>query len=150
MSAAPVYASSVASAPITQLDAPVKVPTQSNSSLSPDSTSPPGSFWNLINNPYSGQFSDVRTGIYTNYYFSPSSSGDLYLDQTVSGTTGQDFVVELLDQTNGGAIAYSNVIMDNSSTTVTWPNLNKSHHYEVWWAPVNSNDPILGAFEVYQ
>ena len=143
-------ASSATSVPFTQLNTPVQAPSRNNLSISPESTSPPTSWWDLSNSPYYGSFSDVRTGIYTNYYFTPSSSGALYLNQSVSGTSGQDFVVELVDYTEGGAEVYYTIVPDNSSTNVTWTNLNPSHYYEVWWAPENSNDAIAGNFVVSQ
>jgi hypothetical protein len=128
----------------------VQAPSQNKSSIGPDSTTPPTQWWDLNEGPYYGSFSDVRTGIYTNYYFTPPASGTLYLDQTVSGTSGQDFIVELLDYTLGGSAVYQNVVADNSTTNITWPNLNTAHHYEVWWSPVDSNYPIAGNFEVHE
>ncbi|GMA51262.1 hypothetical protein GCM10025857_26190 [Alicyclobacillus contaminans] len=139
------YAASAPSAPISSLNTPVPVHSQTNvSGMNPNATTPPTQWWNLNASP------GVRTGIYTNYFFTPPSSGTLYLNQTVNGTAGQEFVVELLDYTEGGAIVYSNVVADNTSTTITWPYLNTAHHYEVWWAPENSNYPISGSFEVYE
>jgi hypothetical protein len=41
-------------------------------------TSPPSSYWNLVND-YNGSAS-WDTNIYTNYYFSPNSSGELFVD----------------------------------------------------------------------
>ena len=44
----------------------------------------PTKYWNLTNNPYTGNLIEVRANqLYTNYYFAPNSNVVMYLDYNI-------------------------------------------------------------------
>lgn len=50
------------------------------------STSKPTVYWNLANSSYTANLQEIRASlVYTNYYFSPNSSGKINLDYNIRG-----------------------------------------------------------------
>lgn len=145
-------ASTVKAAPVTQKTLANSLMNSSANILSPDSTTTPGSYWNLAVSNYNGAFSGVSyVPIYTNYYFTPNSNKTIYLDQVVTGeqSSSQQYYIALYDYTTGSPV-YQNELTVSSTTeyTLTYNNLNANHFYFIAWKAAGFSQLIDGHFTV--
>lgn len=118
-----------------------------NDAIEPQAANPPTMYWNLSTRSYSGHFEGH--GVYTNYYFSPNTNNTLYLQENVSGSTGQHltYKVTLFDKTAGIA-RYANTLQsDTGGWLLTYSNLISNHFYYLYWE-VQGSGQVSGDFQV--
>lgn len=119
------------------------------------STSKPTVFWNLNSNEYTGNLIEVRRSwLYTNYYFSPSSSGVLFLDYNISpiNVNGTKMLIALYNKstdkfeqtyTTGGV---------PTAACIRVAGLNTNQHYAFAFKAIRDPDAyhgIKGTIKVY-
>lgn len=119
-----------------------------NSIVTPNSTKVPTQFWNLSNKDYNGAFTGVSdaNGIYTNYYFSPSSSKTIKITASVTGdqSSSQTYTIELIDQSTGSVVKSDTKTADGKEYSQTYSNLNANKFYYFHWIAIGKNKQISG------
>ena len=107
----------------------------------------PTMYWNLYSSNYSGRFQDVsRTGIYTNYYFSPSN-GRLQIDISVPTSNSADHYYVDLFRTNG-TLLYSNQLTKGTARSVWYTTLDDNLFY-CFKIRASTYGTISGTFTVH-
>mgnify|MGYP004661012385 FL=1 len=100
-------------------------------------TSLPSSAWSFWDGVYSGSFSGVKSGIYTNYYFTGVNTLRLYFSGlcTQSGTAKLTYyLIDMSDNNSATGPYYSELLSTTSSDEVykTFSGLTSSHNYCIW------------------
>lgn len=146
--------SGITTGPKTTHPSAVKSNETTSITITPEGKSAPTSYWDIDSEgAYSGSFTGVSNyngGIYTNYYFSPSSSNELkvYMNVTSDDIFTTEYAVFLHDKTSGGVV-YSNILPIDQGVTVTYPDLDSTHMYYVSWTPLEDYKYIDGSFFVF-
>lgn len=122
--------------------------------IQPFSTSKPTTYWNLSSTNYSGSFQNVSNAgnaIYTNYYFSPSSSNQLKVDMNITGNqnSSQTYNFYLVDITTGGTVSGQTIPVDQGTIYKTFSLLNPNDFYCFEWKANGYNLTINGNFTVH-
>lgn len=103
----------------------------------------PTSFYNLNNDSYTANLTEVGHGwLYTNYYFSPNSSGVLFVDYDVrqmnAWSTGMQ--IGVYDIETRKMVQTFNVNKVPTAACLRISGLNTSHHYAIAFTLYNYSD----------
>lgn len=120
------------------------------------STSKPTQYWNLSSRAYSGNLVEVRVNwLYTNYYFSPNSSGIIFLDYNISplNVSGTKMQIGLYNKSTDSFVKYYTSSGAPTSSCLRVTGLNKNQHYAFAFKAIrdpNTYNGVSGTIKVYQ
>jgi hypothetical protein len=96
------------------------------------SQSKPTVFWDLSSSSYTANLQEIRKNlVYTNYYFSPNSSGQLNLDYNITGieTTGTKMRISVYNKSTDTIVSEYITAGAPTAQCMTFGGLNTSQHY---------------------
>ena len=106
--------------------------------------------------PYSGSFSGVKAGVYTNYYFTGTTTLNVAVTNiTINKNQTTKLMVNLYDVTSHCFLwgTSSDILPYNTSSSfyasLTGPGLTSSHNYAVFFWSSNSFCGISANFSIY-
>lgn len=135
---------------------PTSVETNNYSSgieIIPYGTSAPTSLWNLGNGPYDAEFGALRNILYTNYYFTPNSNGELFMHGRIWEETGDSsgtykYKIICYDASTKRAVTETSGVTNGYGTDVNirFYNLDKSKNYYFGYQNLDGSWSTLGGY----
>lgn len=103
----------------------------------------PTKYWNLTNNPYTGNLIEVRVNwLYTNYYFAPNSNGIMYLDYNIKpyNTEGTRMNIGVYNISTGKFVKYYETGGVPTAACIQIKELKTNQHYALAFTAIR--DPL--------
>lgn len=143
-----------------ELDNPQNTPVSTETTISqsitdivPYGTSAPTSHWNLGNGPYDAQFSSLYNILYTNYYFTPNSNGELFMRGRIWEETGNPsgsykYKIICFDASTKKAVTETSGTTNGngSDVNIRFYNLDKSKNYYFGYQNLDGSWSTLGGY----
>lgn len=103
----------------------------------------PTKFWDLSSKDYNGNLVEVRASwLYTNYYFSPNSRGELNIDYWITpvNASGTKMTISVYNISTGKFVTSYTTAGSPTGACVTFRGLNTNQHYAFAFQAVR--DPL--------